>query len=62
MAESSQNPTEDLNRSFEGFDEDEEREENIAGEGSSDGARRRYFSKVSFVRTNLCWRRCISKI
>jgi len=45
MAESSQNPTEDLNRSFEGFDEDEEREENIAGEGSSDGARRRYFSK-----------------
>lgn len=53
MAESSQNPTEDLNRSFEGFDEDEEREENIAGEGSSDGARRRYFSKVSFVRTEL---------
>lgn len=38
--------TEEMNRSFDGFEDDEEREEAVLGEISGDGGRRRYFSKV----------------
>ena len=42
MAESAEDP----NRSFEGFEDDEEKEEGM-GEVSGEGGRRRFFSKVN---------------
>jgi len=36
---------EDPNRSFEGFEDDDEREDSGAVDGSAEGERRRYFSK-----------------
>ena len=41
---------EDPNRSFEGFEDDEERDEGM-GDVSGDGGRRRFFSKVCFLFT-----------
>ena len=40
-----ENTSEEANRSFEGFEDDEEREEIV--EVLGDGGRRRHFSKVS---------------
>ena len=38
--------SEDANRSFDGFEDDEDREDTLIGEVAGDGVRRRYFSKV----------------